>query len=89
TKDRELVRRAAIGFGFTFPVAQDNNWKVINSYWLDSGERSFTSVSFLLDKKGVIRLIHDGGEFYKSESDQDVDSAYQTIEEKIQELLKE
>ncbi|MGH7807989.1 MAG: redoxin domain-containing protein [Thermodesulfobacteriota bacterium] len=89
TKDPELVRRAAEGFGFTFPIAQDNNWKVINSYWLDGRERSFTSVSFLIDKKGLIRLIHDGGEFYRSESNQGADSAYQTIEEKIQELLKE
>jgi peroxiredoxin len=89
TKDPQLVRRTAERFGLTFPIAQDNNWKVINSYWLDGRKRSFTSVSFLIDKKGVIRLIHDGGEFYRSESDQDAERAYQTIEEKIQELLKE
>lgn len=89
TKDPQLVRRTAEGFRLTFPIAQDNNWKVINSYWLGEEERSFTSVSFLIDKKGIIRFVHDGGEFYRSESDQDADHAYQTIEEKIQELLRE
>ena len=89
TKDPELVRRAAERFGFDFPIAQDDNWKVINSYWLDGKERSFTSVSFLIDKQGVIRFVHDGGEFYRSESNPDADSAYRAIEEKIVELLRE
>jgi hypothetical protein len=76
-------------FGFNFPVAQDNSWKVINDYWLNGKRRSFTSASFLVDKKGVIRFVHDGGEFYKSKSDPDADCAYQAIEQKIQNLLKE
>jgi peroxiredoxin len=88
-KNPVLVRSAAERFGFDFPIAQDNNWKVINSYWLGGKERSFTSVSFLIDKRGVIRFVHDGGEFYRSESNSDADSAYRAIEEKIQELLKE
>jgi peroxiredoxin len=88
-KNPALVRSAAERFGFDFPIAQDNNWKVINSYWLGGKERSFTSVSFLIDKRGVIRFVHDGGEFYRSESNSDADSAYRAIEEKIQELLKE
>jgi peroxiredoxin len=89
TKDPELVRLTAEKFGFDFPVAQDNNWKVINSYWLEGKERSFTSVSFLIDKEGIIRFVHDGGEFYKSDSNPDANLAYLAIEEKIQELLRE
>jgi peroxiredoxin len=89
TKDPELVRITAEKFGFDFPVAQDNSWKVINSYWLDGKERSFTSVSFLIDKEGIIRFVHDGGEFYKSEINSDANLAYQTIDEKIRELLRQ
>jgi peroxiredoxin len=88
-KDPGLVRRTAEKLGFNFPIAQDNNWKVINSYWLDAKERSFTSVSFLIDKEGIIRFVHDGGEFYRSETNRDADRAYRAIEEKIVELLKE
>lgn len=89
TRDPDLVRRAMDVFGFDFPVAQDNDWKVINAYWLKGENRLYTSVSFLIDKKGVIRFIHDGGEFYKSEDNPDANNAYLAIEKKIQELLKE
>jgi thiol-disulfide isomerase/thioredoxin len=89
TRDPDLVRRAMNAFGFYFPVAQDNDWKVIKAYWLGDRKRSFTSSSILIDKKGIIRFVHDGGEFYKSDTNPEADSAYHAIEEKIQELLKE
>jgi hypothetical protein len=88
-RDPDLVRRVMNVFGFDFPVAQDNDWKVINAYWLGDKKRSFTSSSILIDKKGIIRFVHDGGEFYKSASNTDADRAYHAIEEKIKELLKE
>src|SRR3989337_3248077 len=88
-KDPNLVRRALDAFDFDFPVAQDNDWKVINAYWLGGKKRSFTSSSILIDKNSIIRFVHDGGEFYKSENNPDADLAYQAIEEKIKELLKE
>ena len=88
-KDPNLVRRALDAFDFDFPVAQDSDWKVINAYWLGGKKRSFTSSSILIDKNSIIRFVHDGGEFYKSENNPDADLAYQAIEEKIQELLGE
>jgi hypothetical protein len=30
-------------------------------------DREFTSVSFLVDKKGIIRYVHAGGEFHEGE----------------------
>ncbi len=91
TKDPEVVRRAAQVLGFDFPLAQDNDWKVINSYWLGGKDRSFTSVSFLVDKKGVIRFVHDGGEFHKRGGSEHLDCqrAYRTIDQTIRELLEE
>ena len=50
---------------FQFPIALDNHWKTLFDYWLQDANRSFTSVSFLLDKDGVIRYIHPGGEYHK------------------------
>ena len=89
TKNPDFIRSAMNVFGFDFPVAEDNDWKVINAYWLGGKKRSFTSSSILIDKNGIIRFVHDGGEFYMSRSNPDADLAYHAIEEKIQELLKE
>ena len=67
-------------YGFQFPVALDNDWSTLNKYWLDRApDAEFTSVSFLIDRKGTIRYIHPGGA-YSSE-----DAA--AIEKKIAELL--
>ena len=87
TRDDALVLKAAKGLGFEFPVAQDRDWKIINAYWLGSARRSYTSSSILIDKKGIIRFVHDGGEFYRSEDDPDADLAYRTIDAEIRELL--
>jgi peroxiredoxin len=89
TKNSDLVLKQAKVFGFNFPIAQDSDWKVIKSYWLNGKNRSYTSVSFLLDKKGRIRLIHDGGEFYRSDENPEANSAFVAIDLKIQELLNE
>ena len=91
TKDPEVVRRAAQVLGFDFPLAQDNDWKVINAYWLGEKDRSFTSVSFLIDKKGVIRFVHDGGEFHDGGGSEHLDCqrAYRSIDQSIRELLEE
>lgn len=88
-RDPELVTKAAKTLGFRFPIALDNDWKVINRYWLGGNKRSYTSSSFLIDKQGVIRFIHDGGEFYRSETNKEANSAYTTLDLKIQELLNE
>ena len=89
TRGSDLVLRQAKVFGFNFPIAQDNDWKVIKSYWLNGKNRSYTSVSFLLDKNGRIRLINDGGEFYRSDENPEANAAFLAIDKKIQELLDE
>jgi thiol-disulfide isomerase/thioredoxin len=48
-------------YGYDFPVAIDDGWKTLNSYWLSGHTRDFTSVSFLVDRHGVIRRVHPGG----------------------------
>jgi|SRR6185436_1587531 len=57
----ESVRGVVREYGFTFPVAVDRDWRTLNRWWLDGKKRDFTSVSFLLDRRGVIRRIHPGG----------------------------
>jgi thiol-disulfide isomerase/thioredoxin len=48
-------------YGYEFPVAIDKDWTTLRTWWLDGHARSFTSVSFLIDKAGVVRRVHLGG----------------------------
>ncbi len=71
-------------YGFTFPVAIDAEWKTLRAWWLEGGPaRDWTSVSFLIDRSGVVRHIHPGGQYLKG------DAAFDAMERKIRELLAE
>jgi len=59
--DLAAVRTWVREYGFEFPVGIDRDWRTLKRWWLDGHRRSFTSVSFLLDRDGVIRHIHPGG----------------------------
>jgi len=48
-------------YGYRFPVAIDKDWTTLRRWWLDGHDRSYTSVSFLIDKAGVVRRVHLGG----------------------------
>jgi peroxiredoxin len=59
--DAEDVRGWAAHYGYTFPVAIDRDWRTLKRWWLDGHDRAFTSVTFVLDRQGVIRALHPGG----------------------------
>ena len=80
---KDKVKETVKDFGFQFPVAIDPDWQTLKRWWLKDAERKWTSVSFLIDRKGVIRHIHPGGSYRKG------DKAYRTMQNKIEELLKE
>lgn len=79
----EEVKAQAEKLGFKFPVAIDPEWKTLKAWWLTGQERDYTSVSFLIDRQGVIRFIHTGGQFVKGDKD------YAALKGKIEELLKQ
>jgi len=79
----EEVKKHAEQFGFKFPVAVDPKWQTLHQWWLDQGNQQWTSVSFLIDKKGIIRHIHPGGQYVKGDAD------YTAMKAKIEELLWE
>jgi len=79
--DKKDVHRLVQGMQFDFPFAIDHGWKTLKSWWLDGHDREWTSVSFLIDKKGIIRHIHPGGQYLKGDAD------YNLLESKIEELL--
>jgi thiol-disulfide isomerase/thioredoxin len=51
--DLETVRGYVEYYRFRFPVAVDPDWQTLKRWWLDGHERSWTSVSFLIDRRGV------------------------------------
>ena len=81
--DAELVKEHAGKFGFSFPIAIDPEWRTLKQWWLRGNNAKWTSVSFLLDRRGVVRYIHPGGQYVKGDTD------HRTLKLKIEELLAE
>jgi peroxiredoxin len=80
--NRPDVIHLAGTLGFRFPLAVDPQWRTLRRWWLlNTPERQWTSVSFLIDKQGFIRYVHPGG-VYSPE-----DAAH--MEARIRELLEE
>lgn len=72
-------------YGFTFPVAVDPEWKNFESWMRDRDgnkvDTGWTSVTFLLDRRGVIRHVHPGGQYVEGEP------AYAEMQAAIERLL--
>jgi peroxiredoxin len=64
--DVERVQRSVDSRRFRFPVAIDWDWRTrtLKEWWLTGPERPATSVTFLLDKAGVIQFVHPGMEYH-------------------------
>ena len=61
------IAKMAKRLGFPGLIGHDPKWPVLDEWWLNRGGRRYTSVTFLLDREGKIRLIHSGGEFHSRE----------------------
>lgn len=81
--DQNTIKEYVENMQFKFPVAIDYDWKTLNAWWLKDDGRKWTSVSFLLDKKGITRYIHPGGQYVKG------DGVFETLQQEIENLLKE
>lgn len=65
--DKEILKTAD-KLGFKGSIAVDERWSTLDRWWLDGHpDREYTSVSFLVDRDGVIRWLHPGGEYYPSD----------------------
>jgi peroxiredoxin len=64
--DLERVKRAVAARELDFPIAIDWDWRngTLADWWLTGPERPATSVTFLLDKSGVIQYVHPGMEYH-------------------------
>jgi thiol-disulfide isomerase/thioredoxin len=55
---------AARELGASFPVAVDPQWALVNSWWLQRTPGTWTSITWVLDRRGRIRFVHPGGEYH-------------------------
>jgi len=64
--DRARVQRAIQARHFEFPIAIDWTWSTgtLKEWWLTGPKRPATSVTFVLEKSGVIRFVHPGMEYH-------------------------
>jgi len=60
--DPQVTVSTAKEYGFTFPIAFDPDWRTFHA-WMNGADSGWTSVTFLLDKKGVVRWFHPGGTY--------------------------
>jgi peroxiredoxin len=87
-RDQAVVEQAAKRNGFAFPIAIDNNWQTINSLWLRGKKHPFTSASLLIDRNGISRWVHPGGELLlDGGSDGKSETAFASLEHEVQQLL--
>ena len=78
--DPAVYRATARAYGFTFPLAVDTEWRTLRS-WMRQVDPGWTSVTFILDRRGVVRYVHPGGQYVQG------DAAYAAIETTVERLL--
>jgi peroxiredoxin len=89
-RDPDAVRRAVRSLRLDFPIGTDNEWQTVRAYGVGTVFERFTSVSFVIDRRGVIRFVHDGGEFHEGGGPEHADcqAAYQAVENAVVLSLK-
>ncbi len=86
----DQVQKYVRDFKFEFPVALDNDWSTLNAFWLNRVfHPDFTSISFLIDRKGVIRFIHPGGKYSATGASKGSRQDFFEMETMIQRLISE
>ena len=85
----KMVTAAAKERGYHGVIAVDPDGSALKKVWLSTGHRAATSVSFLVDQKGIIRFVHPGVEYFPSSKPEDAEANhdYQLIDAAIATLL--
>lgn len=60
------AREAAKALGLPGTVGVDRDWKVLGR-WKAGKPYAFTSLTFLVDRRGAVRYVHPGGEITEAE----------------------
>jgi peroxiredoxin len=84
------VRGYVKSYGFHFPVAIDADWSALHKLWLDRApDADYTSASLLIDRRGNLRHVHEGGVYAKDASEPRARKDYEDMRKAIVTLLAE
>jgi peroxiredoxin len=84
------VRAYVRAYGFEFPVAVDEDWGALRKLWLDRAPGAeFTSASLLIDRRGRLRHVHEGGVYARDAKEPGPRGDYRAMREAIVSLLAE
>ncbi len=87
-EDAEILA-AVRQIGYGGAIAVDESWSQLEKLYLSTGKRGATSITVLVDEKGVIRFLHPGPDLFPSsqpgEARQDAD--YRALEAAVASLL--
>ena len=85
--DPRVYEDTAKQYEFTFPIAFDPEWRTFHTWLKDDGgkkvDTGWTSITFVLDKRGVVRHVHPGGQYIAG------DPAHAEMRAVIEKLLAE
>jgi peroxiredoxin len=87
--DPAAVRNLAEAVGFDFPVGNDGRWQNVTRYWLSRADAESDAVTFLIDRKGIIRYIQPDGGYEKDSRNRKARGEFEKLEKEIQALLQE
>jgi peroxiredoxin len=86
----EEARRAAESYGFSFPVAIDDQWKTLRRLWLDRvPDAEYTSASLLVDRRGTVRHVQKGGLYSADAESLEARRDWEAMRAAIERLLGE
>jgi peroxiredoxin len=86
----EVVKAYVKSYGFAFPVAIDADWGALHKLWLDRvPDAEFTSASLLIDRRGNLRHVQEGGVYAKDAADPQARRDYEEMRKAIVTLLAE
>ena len=86
----DVVRGYVKTYGFRFPVAVDADWGALRSLWLErASDTAFTSATLLVDRRGVLRHVQQGGAYAKDAIDPQERRDYEEMRAAIERLLAE
>jgi peroxiredoxin len=86
----ETVKAYVKSYGFTFPVAIDADWGALHKLWLDRvPDAAYTSASLLIDRRGILRHVQEGGVYAKDAAEPQARRDYDAMRKAIVALLAE
>ncbi len=88
--DDAAIRAAAESHGYHGDIAVDEDWSILREAYLRWAEREATSISLLVDERGIIRFVHPGPDVFPSAEAENAvaDGDFNLLEDAVRGVLQ-